>query len=80
MTAEQWERQKDFYWGISSDMSPAAVARRINIANGLFRLTRQLSQVGRIAPGPPDEPPETFLARLRRAVDEPAPLYREGGG
>lgn len=70
---EAWEREKDLYRGISSDMSPAAIARRIHIANGLNRLTRQLSRVGRIAPPAPGESDESVLARVNQALSQPAP-------
>lgn len=70
---EEWERQKDLCRGISFDMSPAAVARRIHIANGLNRLSRQLSRVGKIAPPTPGESDESVLTRIRQAMSQPAP-------
>lgn len=73
LSLEEWERQEDFYRGISSDMSPGAVARRIHIANGLNRLTRELSGVGRIAAPTPGESDESILERIKQAISQPAP-------
>lgn len=72
---QEWEQQKDFCRGISSDMSSAAVARRLRIANGLNRLTRQLSRVGKIAPPTPGESDESILARIHEAMSKPAPAH-----
>lgn len=70
---EEWEQQKDFCRGISSDMSPSAVARRIQIANGLNRLTRQLSRAGKIAAPEPGESDDSVLERIRQATTRLAP-------
>lgn len=45
------ERQKDFYRGISHDMSPAAIDRRLKIVSGLYRLGHQLKNARLLGPG-----------------------------
>lgn len=45
------ERCKDFARGISSDMSPAAIGRRLRIAGSLYRLSQQLGRVRFLGPG-----------------------------
>lgn len=45
------ERQKDFYRGISHDMSPAAIDRRLKIVGGLYRLAHQLKNAQLLGPG-----------------------------
>ena len=45
------ERFKDFARGISSDMSPAAIGRRLRIAGNLYRLAQQLGRTRFLGPG-----------------------------
>lgn len=45
------ERQKDFYRGISFDMSPAAIDRRLKIVGGLYRLAQELKHSKLLGPG-----------------------------
>ena len=45
------EAQKDLYRGISVDMSPDAIDRRLKIVGGLYRLGRQLKNAPLLGPG-----------------------------
>ena len=49
--AREAERFKDLARGISSDMSPAAVGRRLRTAGSLYRLARELGRARSLGPG-----------------------------
>lgn len=70
MTPEQAEQQKDVYRGISDDMSPAAISRRLQIVGGLYRLGRQLYRAGRLHRGEPPEDIDGFIRRVAELPEE----------
>lgn len=66
---EEAERQKDRFRGIDTDMSPAAIARRIHLAGEMNRLARKLFQAGRMSRG---EGPETLDSFILRVAERPS--------
>ncbi len=70
MTPDEAERQKDFYRGISDDMSSAAISRRLKIVGGLYRLGRQLYRAGRHHRGEAPEDVDSFARRINEFPDQ----------